>query len=39
MTVAINNKSRAKKTKTIAIVDNKVGNYEKHPFFVKKQMK
>ena len=25
-----------KKKKTLAIVDPKVGNYEKHPFFVKK---
>ena len=29
------NKKGSKK-KTIAVVDPKVGNYEKHPFFVKK---
>jgi hypothetical protein len=32
---AIKNKNTGKK-KTLAIVDPKVGNYEKHPFFVKK---
>lgn len=25
-----------KKKKTFALIDPKVGNYEKHPFFVKK---
>jgi hypothetical protein len=25
-----------KKKKTFAVVDPKVGNYEKHPFFIKK---
>ena len=24
------------KKKTLAVIDSKVGNYEKHPFFVKK---
>ncbi len=36
MTTGIKNKQGAKKAKLIAIVDSKVGNYEKHPFFVKK---
>ena len=27
---------KAAKNKTLAVVDPKVGNYEKHPFFVKK---
>lgn len=35
MPVAIKNKSNSKK-KTFAVVDSKVGSYEKHPFFVKK---
>ena len=30
------NKKAAKNKKGSAVVDNKVGNYEKHPFFVKK---
>jgi hypothetical protein len=30
------NKKTSNKKKTLAIVDPKVGNYEKHPFFVKK---
>jgi hypothetical protein len=30
------NKKASNKKKTLAIVDPKVGNYEKHPFFVKK---
>jgi hypothetical protein len=29
-------KSNSKKKKVFAVVDSKVGNYEKHPFFVKK---
>ena len=36
MHVITTNKSNAKKKKAFAIVDPKVGNYEKHPFFVKK---
>ena len=30
------NKKTSSKKKTLAVVDPKVGNYEKHPFFVKK---
>ena len=30
------NRNSSKRKKTFAIVDPKVGNYEKHPFFVKK---
>lgn len=30
------NKRRVKNKKTFAEIDTKVGNYEKHPFFVKK---
>ncbi len=36
MPVITTNKSNAKKKKAFAIVDSKVGNYEKHPFFVRK---
>ncbi len=36
MPVITPNKSNTKKKKAFAIVDPKVGNYEKHPFFVKK---
>lgn len=36
MPVSIKNKKTNTKKKTSAIVDPKVGNYEKHPFFVKK---
>jgi len=35
MPVKSKNKTTSKK-KTYAVVDSKVGNYEKHPFFVKK---
>jgi hypothetical protein len=35
MLLAAKNKKTVKK-KTLAVVDPKVGNYEKHPFFVKK---
>ena len=35
MTVIAKNKKTRNK-KALAIVDPKVGNYEKHPFFVKK---
>ncbi|MBN8673723.1 MAG: hypothetical protein J0L56_06290 [Chitinophagales bacterium] len=35
MPVANKNKKATSK-KTLAVVDPKVGNYEKHPFFVKK---
>lgn len=35
MPVLSKNKKAGKK-KTLAVVDPKVGNYEKHPFFVKK---
>lgn len=36
--MAVSDKNRKQKTKkgTFAIIDPKVGNYEKHPFFVKK---
>jgi hypothetical protein len=30
------NKSRTKKNKILGVVSKSVGNYEKHPFFVKK---
>ncbi len=30
------NKNSSKRKKAFAIVDTKVGNYEKHPFFVRK---
>ena len=33
---AAKNKNTGRKKKTFAIVDPKVGNYEKHPFFVRK---
>lgn len=36
MPVTTTHKSNAKKKKAFAIVDPKVGNYEKHPFFVRK---
>ncbi len=35
MSAAKNKNTRSRK-KTLAVVDPKVGNYEKHPFFVKK---
>ena len=36
MPVITKNKRSSGKKKVFAVVDNKVGNYEKHPFFVKK---
>jgi hypothetical protein len=36
MNTGVKNKTGAKKKKVFAVVDGKVGNYEKHPFFVKK---
>jgi hypothetical protein len=36
MPVSAKNKKQGKGKKTFAIIDSKVGNYEKHPFFVKK---
>jgi hypothetical protein len=30
------NKKTKNKKETFAVIDSKVGNYEKHPFFVKK---
>lgn len=36
MSAASKNKASSKTKKAFAIVDPKVGNYEKHPFFVKK---
>lgn len=36
MPASTKNKKTDTKKKTSAIVDPKVGNYEKHPFFVKK---
>jgi hypothetical protein len=36
MSATNKNKKTSNKKKTLAIVDPKVGNYEKHPFFVKK---
>ncbi len=31
-----NSKSKTKKSKMFGVVDPQVGNYEKHPFFIKK---
>lgn len=36
MPASAKNKKTETKKKTLAIIDPKVGNYEKHPFFVKK---
>ena len=36
MPVTTKYKSNSKKKKVFAVVDPKVGNYEKHPFFVRK---
>ena len=36
MNTGVKNKAGAKNKKVFAVVDSKVGNYEKHPFFVKK---
>lgn len=36
MPVSAKNKKTNTKKKPFAIVDPKVGNYEKHPFFIKK---
>ena len=36
MNTIAKNKKGAKNKKVFAVVDDKVGNYEKHPFFVKK---
>ncbi|HEY8688935.1 MAG TPA: hypothetical protein VIM07_06840 [Chitinophagaceae bacterium] len=36
MPVITKNKNNSKRKKIFAVVDDKVGNYEKHPFFVKK---
>ena len=36
MAVLAKNKSSLKTKKTFAVIDNNVGNYEKHPFFIKK---
>ena len=36
MSTTIKNKKATNKKKINAIVDPKVGNYEKHPFFIKK---
>ena len=36
MSARVKNKKPASRKKTLAVVDPKVGNYEKHPFFVKK---
>jgi hypothetical protein len=36
MSVSAKNKKAISKKRTSAIIDPKVGNYEKHPFFVKK---
>ncbi len=36
MSGIIKNKKTRSKKKTFAVVDPGVGNYEKHPFFVKK---
>jgi hypothetical protein len=31
-----NNTPKTKRKKVFGVVDSKVGNYEKHPFFIKK---
>ena len=36
MSVAPKYKANKKNKKAAAIIDTKVGNYEKHPFFIKK---
>jgi hypothetical protein len=36
MATTIEHRAGAKSKKTFAVVDNTVGNYEKHPFLVKK---
>ncbi|MBX9784223.1 MAG: hypothetical protein K2X48_13115 [Chitinophagaceae bacterium] len=36
MPLSAKNKKQEIKKKTFGIIDPKVGNYEKHPFFVKK---
>ncbi len=36
MPQTIKNKSVSKKKKILGVIDKSVGNYEKHPFFVKK---
>lgn len=36
MPVITKNKNSSNKKKVFAVVDGKVGNYEKHPFFVRK---
>jgi hypothetical protein len=36
MSVTAKHKNNPKNKKPLAVVDSKVGNYEKHPFFVKK---
>lgn len=36
MPVITKNKNKSKRKRVFAEVDSKVGNYEKHPFFVKK---
>ena len=36
MSATEKNKKTVSKKKTLAVVDPAVGNYEKHPFFIKK---
>lgn len=36
MSVTAKHKNNSKNKNPLAVVDSKVGNYEKHPFFVKK---
>jgi len=36
MSITAKHKAALKNKKTFAVVDTKVDNYEKHPFFVKK---
>lgn len=36
MNTTAKNKAGAKNKKAFAVIDSKVGNYEKHPFFIKK---
>lgn len=36
MSITAKHKTGAKNKKAFAVIDHKVGNYEKHPFFIKK---
>lgn len=36
MSITAKHKNNTKNKKAAAVIDSKVGNYEKHPFFVRK---